>query len=87
MKDFGVDEKVAERMTIAELGSLWLEEYRLTGVKRSTIDYKESALKRINSYIGSVRIGDLTLYQYQTMLNDVFEKVMPHQVLVVTIRR
>ena len=74
LKDFGVDEKIAEKITIAELGELWLKEYRLTGVKRSTIDYKVSALRRINSYIGSVKIGDLSLHQYQSMLNDIFEK-------------
>lgn len=74
LKDFGIDEKIAEKMTIAELGVLWFEEYKLTGVKRSTIDYKASALKRINSYIGGVKIGELSLHQYQSMLNDIFEK-------------
>lgn len=74
MKKHGVDETRAQRMTFEELAGLWLKEYRITGVKNTTANTRESHFGKFFSYIGKARVLDIDLATYQSILNDWFEK-------------
>lgn len=49
----------------------WLELYKASGkVKKSTIDIRETRLKRLLEYFGNIKVKDITKLMYQNMLND-----------------
>ncbi len=52
----------------------WLEQYSLTGKKRSTIRIREKEIKILNRYIAKVNIDKISHKMYQKILKDLTDK-------------
>lgn len=70
----GINNKLVKNITFNQLAKMWIEEYRLTGVKNATVDGRESEIKLLSSYIGEMQISKISLHDYQSLLNDLFKK-------------
>lgn len=70
----GVDSRGANTITFAELAAEWLEEYKTTGIKNSTLSNRVSSINTINRYIGDVLVGRATHQTIQDVLTDMFRR-------------
>ena len=64
-----------QNITFEKFAEEWKEYYASTGkVKISTVDVRQKEMKRIKSYMGGIKIKNITRKQYQDMLNDLKAK-------------
>ncbi|GAB3047106.1 tyrosine-type recombinase/integrase [Virgibacillus ainsalahensis] len=66
-----IDENSGKRITFDQVASAWLEVYKQTGVKRSTLRIREKEVAILNRYMAKSPIGKITYSMYQKFINDI----------------
>lgn len=66
-----IDEGMGKKVTFDMVAAHWLEVYKLTGVKSSTVRIREKEIKILNRYIAKSPIANITHAQYQRLLNEI----------------
>lgn len=61
-------------ISFRNLSSIWLEAYKLTGVKKGTIRIRNNELSHLYKYFDGISANDITRKQYQDALNDLMEQ-------------
>ncbi|WP_432355263.1 tyrosine-type recombinase/integrase [Sporosarcina sp. A2] len=74
LKKTGINQKLVKNIKFSELATLWLEDYKLTGIKNSTFNTRVSEVKLLNTFIGQMPITTIELRHYQTLINSLFKK-------------
>lgn len=69
-----IDESLAKKITFETAAAHWLEVYKLTGVKPSTVRIREKEVKILNRHFAKMPIGKLNHTKYQSFIN----KIAPH---------
>lgn len=71
LEEHQIDETVRMRITFEQVASNWLETYKLTGVKRSTVRIREKELKILNKYMAKMPIVEINHSFYQNFINKI----------------
>lgn len=71
LEEDNIDESMGKKVTFEMAASHWLEVYKLTGVKKSTVRIREKEIKILNNHLAKTPIGKLTHVQYQKVLNNI----------------
>lgn len=66
-----IDESTAKKVTFDMAAAHWLEIYKLTGVKSSTIRIREKEIKILNKRFAKTPIGKISHMKYQSFLNEI----------------
>ncbi|MBM7707108.1 integrase [Chryseomicrobium aureum] len=74
LQEDGIDEKRIKKMPFDKVAIDWMEQYSLTGKKRSTIRIREKEIKILNRYIAKVNIDKISHKMYQKILKDLTDK-------------
>ncbi|WP_079708576.1 tyrosine-type recombinase/integrase [Paraliobacillus ryukyuensis] len=69
-----IDDKIAKKITFKQAAEHWLSVYKLSGVKKSTIDVKVDCLKALNNNIGAMPMRNISHVKYQRMINKLFKE-------------
>ncbi|MBP1948482.1 tyrosine-type recombinase/integrase [Virgibacillus litoralis] len=67
----GINHKETKDMTFDKLADEWLEMYKLTGVKKSTINTRKVELKALNDHIAKAQVSKIDHFMYQKVINDI----------------
>ncbi|WP_453992183.1 tyrosine-type recombinase/integrase [Bacillus nitroreducens] len=70
LEEHDIDEKRVKNLPFNKFALEWLEVYKLTGVKRSTVRIREKEIKILNRYIAKVNIDKISSKRYQNILID-----------------
>ncbi|MCA1183431.1 tyrosine-type recombinase/integrase [Bacillus licheniformis] len=71
MKKYKIDESVVKKMTFEQLAAEWFNYYALTsGNKKGTLRIRKTEIQLLNKFIAKIYIVDITLRDYQEILND-----------------
>lgn len=66
-----IDESLGKKVTFDMAAAHWLEVYKLTGVKSSTIRIREKEINILNRFIAKSPMAKITHAQYQRLLNEI----------------
>lgn len=66
-----IDESYAKKITFDQAANHWLDVYKLTGVKSSTIRIREKEIKILNRFFAKTPIGKITHTKYQAFLSKI----------------
>ncbi|WP_234031479.1 site-specific integrase [Lentibacillus cibarius] len=66
-----IDENSGKRVTFDQVAAAWLEVYKQTGVKRSTVRIREKEVAILNRYMAKSPIGKITYSMFQKFINDI----------------
>jgi len=64
LEEHDIDEKRVKNLPFNKFALEWLEVYKLTGVKRSTVRIREKEIKILKRYIAKVHIDKITSKRY-----------------------
>lgn len=70
-----VDERTASKITFDQVANRWMEIYKLSGVKESTIMTREYTVKLLNGYFAKMPISSITHTKYQNVINELADEV------------
>ncbi|WP_200411820.1 site-specific integrase [Virgibacillus salexigens] len=66
-----IDENSGKRITFDQVASGWMNVYKQTGVKRSTVRIREKEVAILNRYMAKTPIANITYSMYQKFINDI----------------
>src|SRR5699024_8431292 len=66
-----IDENSGNRITFDQVAAAWMEIYKQTGVKRSTVRIREKEVAILNRYMAKSPIGKITYSMYQKFINNI----------------
>src|SRR5699024_3761238 len=66
-----IDENSGKRVTFDQVAAAWLDVYKQTGVKRSTVRSREKEIAILNRYMAKSPVGKITYSMYQKFINDI----------------
>lgn len=71
LKEDGVNESLANKVTFEMAAEHWLKVYSLTGVKRSTVRIREKEIKILKKHMASVPLPKISHTYYQKIINKI----------------
>lgn len=61
-------------ISFCDFSQTWLDDYKLSGVKKGTVNIRRTELSHLIKYFNKISIKDITRKQYQDALYDLLEK-------------
>ncbi|BFH16797.1 site-specific integrase [Paenibacillus melissococcoides] len=70
LSEHGLVHQTKEKITFEKLAKEWLNAYKVTGVKKSTVHLRSKQIKNLNKYLAKMTVSKITPKMYQNILNS-----------------
>lgn len=74
LKEDSIDENIAKKVTFEMAANRFLEIYKMSGVKESSVLTREGTIKMFNKHVAKVPMTEFTSYRYQNLINKIYPK-------------